>query len=234
MDICGKPLLLWQVERLRRCRLVDQVVIATTTNPADDLIEKFCDNFGIRCYRGSEIDVLKRIATMVSDLTVDIHVECFGDSPLVDPQIVDEFIGYYLKNRKNYDYVSSAIKSTYPPGMEVTVCSGEALLKTNLIVSDKDPLREHAGYNTTRFPEQFRLKCLEAPKWFHYPDMYLEVDTQEDLEVIKSVIEHFTERGQIHFTLSQIIDFMSVNQFIANRNIGVERRWKALRKESNV
>ena len=233
-DICGKPMLQWQVERLLRSSLVDNVVVATTTNSIDDRIEDFCDNLGFSCYRGSEEDVLGRIAGLVRDLKVDLHVECYGDSPLIDPQIVDEFIGYFLKHADYCDYVSSALKTTYPPGLEVTLYTGSVLLETNVLVAHNDPLREHAGYNVTRFSERYRLISLEAPPYYHYPDTYLEVDTKEDLEVIRAVIGHFAVRDQGHFTLSQILDMVRDNPDLMSRNDDVERRWKALRNQVDV
>lgn len=233
-DVCGKPMLQWQVERLQRSRLLDTVVVATTTNPSDDVIETFCRERGIDCYRGPEEDVLGRIASLVREREIDLHVECYGDSPLVDPQIVDEFIGYYLKFKDSVDYVSSALKTTYPPGLEVALYPGEVMLQTDAAVAMDDPLREHAGYNITRFPERFRLASLEAPSCYHFPDIYLEVDSAEDLEVMRAVVGYFVDHGQDHFTLSQILDMVSANPKILEHNAGVERRWKALREEKDV
>ena len=233
-DVCGKPMLQWQVERLQQSRLVDCVVIATTTNPADDLIHRFCHDHGIDCYRGSEDDVLGRISSLIRERGVDLHVECFGDSPLIDPQIVDEFIGYYLKFKESIDYVSSSLKTTYPPGLEVIVYPGEVMLLTDGSVAHDDPLREHAGYNITRFPKKFRLASLEAPSHYYFPNTYLEVDTKQDLEVMRKVIGFFSEKGISHFTLSQILEVVRLFPEEFNQNVDVVRRWKALRKEGNV
>ena len=95
-DICGKPMLLWQVERIRKSRLIDEVVVATTTSSKDDQIEQFCIKNKISFYRGSEEDVLKRISSLIKDFKINLHLEFCGDTPLSDPQIIDEFIGYYL------------------------------------------------------------------------------------------------------------------------------------------
>ena len=233
-DICGKPMLQWQVERLQRSRLLDAVIVATTTNPSDDVIETFCRERGIDYYRGSEEDVLGRIASLVREREIDLHVECFGDSPLIDPQVVDEFIGYYFKYKDSVDFVSSALKTTYPPGLEVALYSGEVMLQTDAAVAVDDPLREHAGYNITRFPERFRLASLEAPSYCHCPDIYLEVDVREDLEVMRALVGHFVERGQEHFTLSQILDMVLTYPEKFEHNSRVERRWKALREKGDV
>jgi spore coat polysaccharide biosynthesis protein SpsF len=228
-DICGKPMLLWQVERLKRCRLVDRVVVATSNNPNDNEIEDFCKNNKIDCFRGSENNVLGRIASLVRDLRVELHVECYGDSPLIDPQIVDEFIGFYLKWHPKFDYLSSALKTTYPPGFEVTLYDGGVLLETDDLVTLEDPMREHAGYNISRFPEKFLQYSMEAQAWYHHPNIYLEVDTLEDLEFIRNVVGYFVNRGQSHFSLAEILTMLGDNPDLTKGNETVERRWKALR-----
>ena len=233
-DVCAKPMLLWQVERIRRSRLVDRVVIGTSTSPLDDEVEAFCAKYGVECYRGSEDDVLKRIASLISKFGIDVHVECYGDSPLIDPQLIDEFIGYYLKFKDDADYFSSALKTTYPPGFEVTVYSGRILVEVDQIVADDDPMREHVGYNITRFPDKYRLHSLEAPAWFAAPETYLEVDTPEDMTLLRALIGLFVSRGQEHFGLGEILTMLRNNPDLAKGNIEVERRWKALREGKKV
>ena len=230
-DINGKPMLLRHVERLRRSRLLDDVIIATTTNPNDDKIVEFCINNNIAFYRGSENDVLDRISSMIEERNIDVHVECFGDSPLTDPHIVDEVIGYYLKYQTNIDFVSNSLKTTYPPGQEVLVYKAECLSKTNKTIAKDDPLREHVSIHITQHPSEFRLANLEAPKYYHYPNIYLEVDTPEDFEMISIIFNYFDDKNIEHFSLAEILGFLSQNNELININNQVERRWKEFRKD---
>ena len=94
-----------------------------------------------------------------------------------------------------------------------------------------DPaLREHVGIHIYQHPDRYRICNLEAPPVFHHPEFHLEVDTEEDFEVISAIYEHFY-RINPGFTLAQVIDFMSANAELAQRNRGVERRWKVLRQD---
>jgi spore coat polysaccharide biosynthesis protein SpsF len=231
-EICGKPMLLWLVERLRQSRLLDDVIVATSIEKQDDIIEQFCIQHKITCFRGSEEDVLNRIASLIRLHNVDIHVECYGDSPLIDPQIVDEFVGYYLKNRDTIDYASNAIKTSYPPGQEVVVYSGKILDELEKKLPDNDPLREHVGYNITRFQDDYRIASLEAPAHFFQPNVYLEVDTLEDFDVMSKIIKYFYDRGIEIASLAQILEFLEKYPEIALHNAKVTRRWKALRDEA--
>ena len=232
-DISGKPMLLWHVERIRRSRLIDKVVVATTTSKRDDEIELFCNNHSIACFRGSENNVLNRIASLIHEFDVDIHVEFCGDSPLIDPQIIDEFVGYLLKNLHKYDYVSNSLKTTYPPGQEVSVYLGHILEKIDLELDIKDPMREYVGYNISRFRKRFRIASLEAPPWYYAPEVYLEVDSKVDLDLIKSIIGYFVQKKMPHFTLSQILELLNKYPNWIQINNKEERRWKEFREKSD-
>ena len=229
-DIYGKPMLLWQIERLKNSRLLDNIIIATTTSPKDDEIEDFCFKNNIECFRGSENDVLKRISDLLENYRIDIHVELHGDSPLVDYQIVDELIGIFLKNKNDIDFLSNNLKTTYPPGMEFSIYYANVLYEVNQLIDKDDKLREHVGFNITRFRNKYKIKSIEASTRHNYPDIYLEVDTEEDLVMIKKIFEHFIYRKKIYFGIDEIINMLLQNKEIIKINNKVERRWKTLRK----
>lgn len=227
--ILGKPMLALQVERILQSRLIDEVIIATSVEPQDDVIEKLAQEIGVSCFRGSENDVLSRIIGALKAFYADINVEFMGDNPLPDPVLVDAIIGFYLKNAEKFDYVTNAIKTTFPPGVEVFVYPARILYDAASRAIDPD-LREHVGIHIYRHPERYRLCNLEAPPWFHYPDLHLEVDTQEDFEVVSAVFEHFYPDNP-GFSLAQVIDFMKAHPDLAQRNRQVERRWKSFRQD---
>jgi len=231
-DICGKPMLLWQVERIKKSRLIDDVIIATTISSKDDEIVQFSIENNIQYYRGSEDDVLNRVASLIRKFGIDLHVEFCGDSPLPDPQLIDEFIGYYLKNQHSFDYISSSMETTYPPGQEITIYRGNTLIELNDFLGKDDLLREHVGYNITRFPEQYRLASMKAPEWYYQPEAYLEVDTSKDLEMMRKLVGYFMEKGIEHFTLSQILDLLRFQPELIDINGKENRRWKEFRIQS--
>jgi spore coat polysaccharide biosynthesis protein SpsF len=228
--IVGKPMLALQIERVRGSRLLDEVIVATTTNPEDDVIEELAQEVGAGCFRGSEDDVLNRVVGALKAFEVVLHVELMGDSPIPDPAIIDQVIGYYIKHSDKYDYVSNALKTTYPPGCEVYVYPAKVLYDAES-KAPHDRLREHVGPHIYQHPDRYRLCNLEAPPWHHYPELYLEVDTQEDLEMITQVFEYFHPANP-GFGLGQVIDFMHAEPALANRNTHVERRWKEFRQDS--
>ena len=227
--IIGKPMLALLVERIRQSILIDEIIIATTKGPQDDAIEDLARKIGVSCYRGSENDVILRIVETLKAYDVDINVEFMADNPIPDPFLVDSVIGFYLKNSDKYDYVTNALKTTYPPGAEVFVYPSKILYDAEKKVTDP-ALREHVGIHIYQHPERYRIFNLEAPPWFYYPDIHLEVDTQEDFDVIKAIYEHFYKDNP-GFSLLQVIDFLKANPDLATHNINVERRWKVYRQD---
>lgn len=227
-EIVGKPMLALQVERIQQSRLIDEIIIATSVEASDDPIEDLARKIGVSCFRGSEDDVLSRVAETLRAFSVDIHVEFMGDNPIPDPMLVDSIIGFYLKHKDDYDYVTNALKTTYPPGMEVFVYPAHILLDAEKRAADNE-LREHVGLHIYQNPERYRVYNLEAPSYLHYPHYHFEVDTAEDFNLVKEIFEHFyhTTPG---FSLMQVIDFMNANSELASRNSGVERRWQAFRE----
>ncbi len=112
MNLNGKPMLEILLGRVRMSKLLNDVVVATTVNEKDNLIEKFCKEKGYNYFRGSEDDVLGRVLKTAKHNKADIIVELTGDNPLVDPEIIDEMVQYYLDN--TYDYVCNSLPRTFP------------------------------------------------------------------------------------------------------------------------
>jgi spore coat polysaccharide biosynthesis protein SpsF len=229
-SICGEPVLGHQIRRLSRSSLLSEIVVVTTTEPRDDAIEAFCANWGVAVFRGSETDVLQRVTEGLTRSGADLHVEVTGDSPLIDPAIVDEFVSTQIRQYKAVDAVTSTLKTTYPPGLEVFVYKAEVLQFVNWLVLPDDPLREHAGYNLTRFPEFVRMKSMTAPPDLNRPEVFLEVDTPEDLQVVTAIFEGMDSHSEV-FTAAQILTFVDNHPDLLAVNSKVHRRWKALRND---
>jgi len=226
LPIVGKPMLSHQVERIQRSLRIDEVIIATTTNLNDDPIEDLAQRLGVSCFRGSEDKVLDRIVSTLSHFNVDINVEFYGDCPLPDPTLIDSIIDVYLKNKDQYDYVGTGMKTTFPPGLEVTVYPSRILYDVANVAED----RGLVAVNIRCRPDRYRVLNIEAPSLYRYPDLYLEVDTAEDFKVVTAIYEALYPSNP-YFLLPHIIEFMNQNPALAESNRHVPRRWKAFRQD---
>ncbi|NEO63206.1 MAG: NTP transferase domain-containing protein, partial [Moorea sp. SIO4G2] len=141
-QVLGKPLLDYQIERLRRVKLADEIVIATTINQTDEPIVELCNSISIPYFRGSEEDVLARYYGAAVEHQADVVVRVTSDCPLIDPQVIDQVIQFYLDHQGEYDYVSNSLQRTYPRGMDTEVFSFAALDEA-FHEASAQPDREH-------------------------------------------------------------------------------------------
>jgi spore coat polysaccharide biosynthesis protein SpsF len=184
-EVLDKPLLAYEIERLRRVSKVDEVVIATTKNPSDKPVVDFCQHEQVPIFRGSEEDVLDRFFRAAKAFSADVVVRVSGDCPLIDHNIVDEVIQFYLDHYPEYTYVSNTLERTYPRGLDVEVFSFEALKKTAK-EAVKPEEREHVTPYIYGYPDRFALGSV-----IHSPDLSghrWTVDTEEDFELIDKLL----------------------------------------------
>ena len=205
----------------RRCQLSKKqkdIVIATTKHKRDDPVAIYGNSLGVKIYRGSEDDVLKRFVEAAIMVKADPIIRICADSPIVDPHIIDECIDLYIK--KNVDYLF--IKG-YPRGMGAEIVSFRALQQSLNETLPKDTFfREHVITYVVDHPEKFSLNIIEAPKKYQRPNFRLCVDEKKDLEVINHVCSHFYPR--LDFTTQEVIDFLDKNSKIASINRDVKQK----------
>lgn len=229
-EVLGKPMLLYQIERIKKSILIDDIIIATTVSENDYPIVEFAEKYGIKYYRGSETDVFGRIVQTLKKYRVDVHVEFMGDNPIPDPLLVDSVIGFYIKHYPEYDYVSNAIKTTFPPGFEVFVYKSDVLFKSEQYIVDPN-LREHVGLHIYKKPDVFKIYNIEADSSIKkYSDYHFEVDTEEDFEVIEAVIKNYYPENP-SFSIMQAVEFMNKNPQLSAKNKNIHRHWEKYRDE---
>lgn len=205
-DIAGKPALTRLLERLRHCRTIDDIVLATTKSEGDDVLENWARENRVLCYRGSDEDVLNRVVNAHRLTGSDIVVEVTGDCPLLDPEIIDMGVATYLANR--CDVVDNVSTITYPQGIDVQVYALSLLEDVERRIDDP-AVREHVSLYFYENPDQYRLLTLVAPARWRAPDLRFQLDYPEDLTFIRTVYERLEPRfGGVGFGVGEIIDLL--------------------------
>ncbi|SFL45207.1 cytidylyltransferase domain-containing protein [Pelosinus propionicus] len=195
--VLGKPLLEYQIERLRRIKSADEIVIATTTNDTDQPIVDFCNRLELSHFRGSEEDVLARYHGAAEKYNVDVVVRITSDCPLIDPTVCEKAINYFIENQDKYDYVRL---EQYPRGLDAEVFSFKVLDECFRDATDK-PDREHVTPFIYRNPERYRVKCINCEK--DYSHHRWTVDAPEDFELVRRIIEGL-------YPVKKMFDFVDV------------------------
>ena len=220
LQAAGKPMLEHLVNRMRAVPSLRGIVLATTTNRTDDVLEEFSVKMGISCYRGSENDVMSRVIGAAESEGADIVVEITGDCPIIDPKIVEQTISMFKSNQ--VDYVSNGHIRSFPDGMDTQVFRLDALKRSAAMTNDRLD-REHVTLHIRNHPELFTHVYLVAPPELHWPELGLTLDEPKDYELIKKIIEYF-EPNQPLFTCLDVIqllkqrpDWTSINQSVIRK-----------------
>lgn len=201
-EVLGKPLLAYQLERLRRVKLADEIVLATTTNQTDDVLASFAAKEEIRCYRGDEQDVLDRYYQAAILAEADVIIRVTSDCPLIEPAIIDEVIQVYYET-PGVDYVSNALSRTYPRGLDVE-CFSFKVLEIAWKNANKAYEREHV---TPYLYQQDVFIKKEVKAEADYSGYRWTVDTQEDYELVRLLLEELY-RIQPYFSWREVLSVL--------------------------
>ncbi len=159
--IAGKPLIEHVVRRTEAAQRVGQVVLATTTQPADDRLAAWAEAYGVACFRGSEDDVLDRYYQAAQAYDAEVVVRITGDCPLIDPAVIDATIGLFLSG--DYAYINNIMQRTYPDGLDTEVMT-LAALETACQEAKRPSEREHVTPFIQKHPSRFPQAGLCHPK----------------------------------------------------------------------
>lgn len=174
------------VRRLKRCRALDGVVVATTTDAADAPLGRLARRAGAGFFRGSREDVLSRYLGAARKYGFGRIVRITSDCPCVDPELVDRLVGAHLRSRA--DYTANVVKLSYPDGYDIEVFDLAALERADAL-AEPGPDREHVTSCLRGHPELFRLKSVEAPAAYRRPDLRVTLDTPEDYALLCAVYD---------------------------------------------
>ena len=257
-DIAGQPMLQRVFIRTSRAVTVTQTIFATTTDPSDDRVAEYCDFSGIPFTRGSLYDVLDRYYQAAAQAKADVVVRVTADCPVIDPALIDDAVNTIwgrfhgmpdplqdldrplLPDELAFaaDFVCNRLPPpwhrTYPIGLDVEVCTFEALKKAWKDAREPQH-REHAmpyfyeGVELNKInrqleygisPRGYRVALLHHTTDFG--DYRWTVDTPEDLEFMRQVYDHFD--GRDDFSWKEVLDLVHNNPDLTKINAGVQHK----------
>lgn len=217
MDLEGETVLSRVLSRLRRTMLIDELLVATTDRPADDVIVEECRKCSVQVSRGDQDDVLDRYYRAAQLAKADIVVRITSDCPLIDPEIADKTIRAFLE--ASVDYASNGLRRTYPRGLDTEVLTIDALGKA-WRQAQRRYEREHVTPYIYEHPDAFNVLAVTGDE--DYSDHRWTLDTPEDLEFIRSVYGHLKERGSFSWRdvlslLKQRPELIKINRSVLQK-----------------
>ena len=217
MDLFKRPVLWHILERIKQAKLVDEIVVATSVQKADDEIYDYLNSIGTKCFRGSETDVLARYYYAAKQYPADAIVRITADCPLIDPYIIDKVILGFLNSP--CEYASNAGEERkYPRGLDCEIFT-YSLLERAFNEASQDYEREHV----TPFMYWKQDSILSIENDNNYADMRWTLDTIEDFQLIREIYRYFYE-GNHNFHMEEIYTFLKKNPNIYELNHNVKQK----------
>lgn len=199
------------IRRAKKCRIVNDVIVATTTDEEDNQIVKIAENIGIGYFRGSRDDVLSRYYFAAKMAKADIVVRITSDCPCIDPKVIDRLITHHING--GFHYSSNTIKRTFPHGLDAEVFNFDVLEEAHFN-ANKPFEREHVcPYMYTTNKDRFKLGFIEAKKEEYAPDIRITLDTEEDYALLCAVFDYLYDKDNF-FNVVDIVKLFEAKPWL--------------------
>ncbi len=215
LKVNQKTILEHLIIKLKKIKNLNDIIIATTTNKEDDSIVNIARKSKVKYFRGSENNVLKRVIDASNFFKVDIIVRITSDCPLVDINIVEQYINVFLNN--NVDIVGNTKVRSYPDGMDIEIIKSKSLKKSYKFAKN-NYLKEHICLSIYQKKKLFKtLNLFALPNQF-FPNLSLTLDEYEDFILIKKII-NYSKKFKRDLNCSEIIKLVYKNKWQKVNNI---------------
>ena len=215
-DLAGKPVLQWVIERVKRSKKIDEVMVITSIEKNNLPLIKLCVDLGTRVFVGSEDDVLDRFYQAAKLINPEYVVRITADCPVFDWRYLDKAIE---EMSDESDYLTE-FTETFPDGLDIEIMKYSALVKAWENANLKSE-REHVTQYIRKHPELFKLQNFECPIK-GIGDKRWTLDEDKDYQLISSIYNYFKNIGKLDFVTEDILNFLEKNKDLEsiNKDIG--------------
>jgi glutamate-1-semialdehyde 2,1-aminomutase len=220
LPIGGRAMVLHQLQRLRRCRRLDRLVVATSIHSSDDTLADVVSAAGFTVFRGDLHDVLERFRACAAREQATTVVRLTGDCPLSDPALIDELVEAFVDC--DWDYLANCVdeqKLSVPDGFDAEVFRAELLERASR-EAQLPSEREHVT-------PWFRSDSAGL-RWGHFrhqpvrPYYRVTVDNPADLEVVRAIVAALEPQNPT-FGVDAVVDYLEQHPELAARNLATVR-----------
>lgn len=203
MPIGDKPLIAMMLERVKRSKFINEIVVATPRDDKCDELHELCRSMDVSVFSGDEHDVLSRFVGAARTHNADVVVRLCSDCPFIDTALIDHVIQTFLDH--DYDYVNNVGARSYPDGLDVEVFKAEALYRTD--IEAKHP--KHREHVTTYIDGRIadigggNFRCSSVDQTPSYGHLMWSVNTQEHLDHLRDLYARIANKND--FTWEDIL-----------------------------
>ncbi len=215
--LLGKPMILRQIERLKRINQLDRLILATSNDASDNRLAEICAQEGVECFRGNLDDVLDRFYQAALTCRPDYIVRLTGDCPLADPELIDKVITFFFAG--SYDYGCNCLEPSYPDGLDVEIfrfsCLEDAWKEATL-----PSQREHVTPFIHQQPDRYRIACMKSE--VDLSGLRWTVDEPADFDFVTRIYEALYPWNP-KFVTADILELLEQQPDLLTLNSAIER-----------
>jgi len=217
LEINGRQIIRWMIDRLKLAKSIDEIIICTSTNPQDDILVQIAFEEGIKIFRGHEEDVIQRLYDAAIENKLDYALNITADCPLVSIEYIEKIIEEYKNNNADLVRTLDLPHGFYSYGLKV-----EALKRVCELKNGTDTEVWGRYFTDTGL---FNVVDLEIPTELIRNDFRLTLDYPQDFDFFNAIYSHF---GNATYSvgISEIIQFLDDNPEIVSINKDLKKSYK--------
>lgn len=213
----GLPMFVQQAKRILQCKKIDKLIVITSTEKSDDILEAICKENDLLCFRGDLYNVLSRYYYAQLAYPCEHAVRVTADCPVIDSAIMELVINTHLIN--NNDYTSNCLESTFPDGLDTEVISKSALQDAYKYAKKPSEL-EHVTPYIRNSPQKYQLQNIQSDT--DLSNHRWTVDEPEDFELISAIYAHLYAHN-CYFNYQDILNLLSLKPELSSINAQFSR-----------
>ena len=217
MDLAGAPLVGRILERVKRVKKIDKIVLATTELEKDDVLVELAKQYNVFSFRGSELDLVDRFYKAAKYYNADVVLRLPADNPCPEPEEYNKLISYHIKSGNDFSSnITNFMNNNYPDGIGIEAFSFSSL--EYIWQNEKDPYKRdflamnYYDYLKDELPKdsKFKVGTIKCNKSIARPDLVLDVNTKEQFDFISKLYKDIYPNNP-KFTIYDIIEWYDKN-----------------------
>lgn len=219
------------IRRLKQSKMINEIIVATTTDNEDGKIVDVAQKENVKWFRGSMDNVLERYYFAAKENNLDVIIRITSDCPCIDSEIVDIALKRHF--RSNLDYTSNTLIRTFPDGLDIEVISFDTLEKC--YNNAKDILeKEHVTQYIHNHPHLFKIGNIKATDELYGPQLRITLDTEEDYALLCFIFDYLYDKNEF-FNAKSVVKLLEDKPWlkIINKKIVEKKSFETFEEELN-
>ena len=214
---------------IKRCKEVagiNNIILATTTQRSDDILEDIAISEGVKIFRGNKENVLERFYYAAKKNKLDIIVRLTADNPCIDPLLVNSTLKRHVEGIWDY-----TVTEGYPLGLGIEVFNFNTLEEAYKN-AEKDYEKEHVTPYIYKNPRIFKINKVKAPKDLYAPDIRITLDTEEDYTLLCAIFDCLYHKNE-YFNAYDIVNLFKEKPWLKmiNKKVIQKKTFDTLKEE---